>query len=97
MNGPTDVLEAGLSRQLFLYGERPSIGDFGLYGMLSQFVIDPTPSRILRERAVRLLQWTQYADDLSGHEGTWSVGAVDETVRVLACSPAERVPPIAMP
>ena len=39
-----DVLEAGLSKQLFLFGERPSIADFGLYGMLSQFVIDPTPS-----------------------------------------------------
>ena len=78
-----DVLEAGLSRQLFLFGERPSIADFGLYGMLSQFVIDPTPSRILRERAVRLFQWTQYVDDLSGHEGAWSVAAVNETVRAL--------------
>ena len=51
-----DVLEAGLSKQLFLFGDRPSIADFGLYGMLSQFVIDPTPYRILRERAVRLFQ-----------------------------------------
>jgi hypothetical protein len=78
-----DVLEAGLSRQLFLFGERPSIADFGLYGMLSQFVIDPTPARILRERAVRLFQWTQYVDDLSGHDGAWSVAAVNETVRAL--------------
>ena len=78
-----DILEAGLSRQLFLFGERPSIADFGLYGMLSQFVIDPTPARILRERAVRLFQWTQYADDLSGHDGAWSVAAINETVRAL--------------
>ena len=40
--------------------------------MLSQFVIDPTPARILRERAVRLFQWTYYVDDLSGHDGEWS-------------------------
>jgi len=79
-----DVLEAGLSRQLFLFGERPSIADFGLYGMLSQFVIDPTPSKILRERAVRLFQWTHYVDDLSGHDGAWSnAGAPGETVRAL--------------
>ena len=76
-----DTLEAGLSRQLFLFGERPSIADFGLYGMLSQFVIDPTPARIVRERAVRLFQWTQYVDDLSGHDGDWS--APGETAAAL--------------
>ncbi len=78
-----DVLEGGLSHQLFLFGERPSIADFGLYGMLSQFVIDPTPSRILRERAVRLFQWTQYADDLSGHDGAWSTATTSDTVGAL--------------
>jgi glutathione S-transferase len=79
-----DVLEAGLSKSLFLFGERPSIADFGLYGMFSQFVIDPTPSKILRERAVRLFQWTHYIDDLSGHDGTWSDSpASSETVRDL--------------
>ena len=80
-----DVLEARpVAQQLFLFGERPSIADFGLYGMLSQFVIDPTPSRILRERAVRLFQWTQYVDDLSGHDGAWSTDREpSETVRAL--------------
>lgn len=79
-----DILEAGLSKSLFLFGERPSIADFGLYGMFSQFVIDPTPSRILRARAVRLFQWTQYIDDLSGHDGAWSLSlASSETVRDL--------------
>jgi len=79
-----DILEAGLSRNLFLFGERPSIADFGLYGMLSQFVIDPTPSKIIRERAVRLFQWTHYIDDLSGHDGEWSASsASSETVRDL--------------
>ncbi|WP_395708069.1 glutathione S-transferase family protein [Reyranella sp.] len=79
-----DILETGLSRSLFLFGERPSIADFGLHGMFSQFVIDPTPSRILRERAVRLFQWTQYSDDLSGHDGDWSAApASSETVRGL--------------
>ncbi len=79
-----DILEAGLARQLFLFGERPSIADFGLYGMLSQFAIDPTPSAILRRRTVRLFQWIYYADDLSGHEGDWSaVRGPGDTVRDL--------------
>lgn len=77
-----DILEAGLSKSLFLFGERPSIADFGLYGMFSQFVIDPTPSKIIRERAVRLFQWTHYVDDLSGHDGDWSDG-ISETVGEL--------------
>lgn len=79
-----DVLEAGLSRQLFLFGDRPSIADFALYGMLSQFVIDPTPARIIRQRAVRLFQWTYYVDDLSGHDGAWSTDDLPgDTVRGL--------------
>jgi hypothetical protein len=79
-----DALEAGLSQQLFLFGARPSIADFGLYGMFSQFAIDPTPAKIMRERAVRLFQWVHYVDDLSGHDGDWS-GARQptETVRAL--------------
>ncbi len=67
-----DLLERGLSRQLFLFGDRPSIADFALYGMFSQFAIDPTAARILRQHAVRVFQWTQYMDDLSGHEGNWA-------------------------
>ena len=39
-----DILEAGLSHHLFLFGDRPSIADFGLYGMLSQFVIEDRKS-----------------------------------------------------
>ncbi len=67
-----DIMETGLSQRMFLFGERPSIADFGLYGMLSQFVVDPTPSRLLRERAVRTFQWVQSTDDLSGHDGEWA-------------------------
>jgi len=78
------ILEAGLAQQLFLFGDRPSIADFALYGMLSQFVIDPTAARILREHAVRLFQWTQYMDDLSGHDGNWSTDREPgDTVRAL--------------
>jgi glutathione S-transferase len=66
-----DILERGLSRRLFLFGQRPSIADFGLYGMLSQLAIDPTPARLMRAQAVRTYQWTHWVDDLSGHRGAW--------------------------
>jgi hypothetical protein len=90
-----DVLETGQSRQLFLFGSRPSIADFALYGMLSQFVIDPTPAKIIRERAVRLFQWTYYVDDLSGHDGEWSEGGVPgETVQALVKLAGQSVLPM---
>ncbi|HTR86391.1 MAG TPA: glutathione S-transferase [Reyranella sp.] len=76
-----DALEASLGEQLFLFGGRPSIADFGLYGMLSQLAVDPTSARIVRQRAVRLYQWTHYVDDLSGHDGEWS--AAGSAVRAL--------------
>ncbi len=66
-----EILEQGMAQQLFLFGDRPSIADFGLYGMLSQFAADPTPQKLMRERAVRTWQWVNYADDLSGHDGEW--------------------------
>ena len=90
-----DVLEAGLSRQLFLFGHRPSIADFALYGMFSQLAIDATPSRILRERAVRLFQWVHYMDDLSGHDGDWSSArAPTGTVRALLALAAQSLLPM---
>lgn len=69
-----DTLERMLEDSLFLFGSRPSIADFGIYGALSQCAVDPTTSRILRERAVRTYQWIQLIDDTSGLEGSWQEG-----------------------
>lgn len=68
------IMEDAIPQRLFLLGDRPSIADFGLYGMLSQLAVDPTPSRLMRARAVRTFQWVHYVDDLSGHEGEWASG-----------------------
>jgi glutathione S-transferase len=69
-----DAMEAQLSSSFFLFGSRPSLAEFGLYGQLTQYVADPTVSNIMRERAVRTFQWTHFIDDLSGiDEGQWAI------------------------
>jgi len=65
------AIEAQLEVSRFLFGGRPSIGDIGLYGQLSQCAIDPSASAIMRGEAVRTFQWVQDLDDASGIEGDW--------------------------
>lgn len=65
------AIEAQLEVSRFLFGGRPSIGDIGLFGQLSQCAIDPTASAIMRRDAVRTFQWVQDLDDASGIEGDW--------------------------
>ena len=68
-----DAMEQQLAADFFLFGTRPSLAEFGLYGQLTQYAVDPTVSTILRERAVRTYQWTHFIDDLSGiDEGEWA-------------------------
>lgn len=79
-----DILERGRSRRLFLFGQRPSIADFALYGMLSQLAIDPSPAHLMRTHAIRTYQWTHWVDDLSGHQGDWAEDpTADQTLTEL--------------
>ena len=55
----------------FLFGDRPCLADFGLYGQLTQLVTDPLPQRIVRERAPSVEAWVMFLDDASGCEGEW--------------------------
>lgn len=52
-----DVLEQHLASRAFLFGGRPSFGDFGLFAQLHQCSTDPTPGAILREHGPRVLAW----------------------------------------
>lgn len=65
-------MEAQMAEGLFLFGSRPSIADFGLYGQLSQYAVDPTTSNLMKRKAVRLFQWVQLMDDASGVDGEWN-------------------------
>lgn len=53
-----DRLEPVLAERPFLLGGHPTIADFGLYGsMFRHFSHDPTPARIMRERAPHCWRW----------------------------------------
>jgi glutathione S-transferase len=51
-------LEAVFRRRPFLFGDRPSLADFGYFAsMFRHFGIDPTPSRIMRNTAPAVYEW----------------------------------------
>jgi len=57
--------------QRFLFGSRPSLADFAVFGQLSQLVLDYDSSKWLRENTPRLYAWTFALDEPSGIEGQW--------------------------
>ena len=53
-----DRLQRIFAERPFLFGTRPTLADFGFFGsMFRHFSIDPTPSRIMRERAPAVYEW----------------------------------------
>lgn len=69
----------------YLFGARPSVADYGLYGQLTQLTrVDPTPAAIAAKEAPRIVAWVDAIDDLSGLEpaaGDWL--AFDAAARSL--------------
>jgi glutathione S-transferase len=65
-----DILDRHIAAgSLFLMGDRPGVGDFGLFGQLSQLThFDPTPSAIAAEHAPRVYSWVNRMEDLSTSE-----------------------------
>ena len=66
-----DIMERHVVDHPFLFGTRPSIADFGIYGQLSQFIIDLAAIEPSQQRAPYTMRWLQHMDDLSGCEGQW--------------------------
>jgi len=53
------ILEQHLARRTYLFGERPSLADLGMFCQLYELSTDPTPGRIIRETAPRVVNWIQ--------------------------------------
>ena len=53
-----DLLQAVFAERPFLFGEIPTLADFGLYAsMFRHFSQDPTPAEIMRLRAPAVFEW----------------------------------------
>ncbi len=53
-----DALQAVLAQRPFLLGARPSVADFGFFAsMFRHFALDPTPAKIMRQRAPAVYEW----------------------------------------
>jgi len=66
-----DTLDRHVRAIPFLFGSRPSLADFGLFGQLQILSVDPTPMAEMRERAADVYCWLLRLDDASGIEGDW--------------------------
>ena len=52
-----DILEPHLTTRKYLFGARPSYGDFGLSAQLYEASVDPTCGGIMRARGPHVLDW----------------------------------------
>jgi glutathione S-transferase len=51
------ILEKHLAARPYLFGGRPSLADFGLWGQVYNAAGDPTPGKLVRARAPKTLEW----------------------------------------
>jgi hypothetical protein len=65
------ALETHVTNRHCLFGSRPSLAEFGLYGQISQLGVDPTPEAMLRRDYPYVLRWLLHIDDMSGIKGEW--------------------------
>jgi len=66
-----DILDSFVTRDEFLLGTRPCLGDFGLFGQLKVLASDHTPMLVMRERTPSVYDWVRRLDDASGIDGQW--------------------------
>lgn len=79
------ALEAHVVERHSLFGTRPSMAEFGIYGQLSQLGTDPTPQAMMRADYPYTYRWLAHIDDMSGTEGDWEPGfapVVAQLVRI---------------
>lgn len=70
-----NIFDGLIQQQQFVFGERPSSSDFGIYAQLTQLAkFDPTPAETCLREAPRVHAWTALVDDQSGNpanEADW--------------------------
>ena len=66
-----EALETRCGLEGYLFGTRPALADFGLFGQLKTLGDDPTPRAEMSRIAPTVLHWIRQMDDLSGIDGEW--------------------------
>lgn len=65
------ILDSFVTRDEYLFGTRPSLADFGLFGQLKTLASDHTPMLIMRNSHPSVYDWVRRLEDSSGIEGSW--------------------------
>jgi glutathione S-transferase len=92
-------LEAVFRTRPFLFGERPSLADFGYFAsMFRHFSIDPTPARIMRNQAPAVYEWVARMWNARAQHlgaGTWAAaeGGLPDGIAPLLRRAARRYLP----
>ena len=89
------ALEAHVVGRHCLFGTRPSIAEFGIYGQLSQLGVDPTAQAMMRKHYPYSFRWLLHFDDMSGIDGEWD--AVDAPYAPIITAWLKQVGEIYMP
>lgn len=57
------LLDGALAHRAYLFGGRPAMADFGLYGQFKELLSDPSTGRWLRAEAPHLVKFTERMED----------------------------------
>ena len=71
------ALEGQVTSDHWLFGSRPSMAEFSLFGQLSQLGTDPTAQAMMRAEFPYTYRWLAHVDDASGIEGEWETPGAD--------------------
>lgn len=66
-----NAIEKHVENDHLLFGTRPSLAEFGIYGQLSQLGVDPTAQSMMRADFPYSYRWLMHIDDMSGISGEW--------------------------
>ena len=65
------ALEDHVVNEHWLFGTRPSLAEFGIFGQISQLGVDPTAQSMMRAEFPSAYRWLLHVDDPSGIAGEW--------------------------
>ena len=86
-----ELLDAHLATRSYLFGGRPSFGDFGLWGQLHQAWTDPTAHAHLESKAPSVVAWIQRMKSPSIEDGFETLESLETRKRFgggVALTPA---------